>query len=119
MQPWTGAEQATLGARAQAHTSSMRMTGDANRMTSSHSWNVSGTMPKMLASTGTYKMRKCKPKETASAASSHGLIQGGIVSSELSCGAHVTISACRSGQCKKADRRSERCAHSRTVWFHL
>lgn len=63
----------------------MRQTGAAKSSTSAHSFADSGTIEKMAASAGTYRITQCSPNESAIAASSQGLLQGGICSSELSC----------------------------------
>lgn len=59
--------------------SSIMITGNATARTKSHSFKDSGTMPKILARNGTYRIKKCKPNETDMARRSQGLTQGGIV----------------------------------------
>ena len=65
-------------------TSSISMTGRERSRTKSHSLNDNGTMLKMSASHGTYRIRKCSPKDTAHASSKYGFLYGGICSKELS-----------------------------------
>ena len=62
----------------------MSHTGVEKSSTSAHSLASSGTMEKIRASAGTYKITKCSAKEDAIASRSHGLIQGGITNSEMS-----------------------------------
>lgn len=65
------------------------MTGRDKSNTKSHSLNDRGTMLKMSASHGTYRIRKCNPKDTAQASSKYGFLYGGICNSELSCRQHM------------------------------
>ena len=62
----------------------MSHTGVEKSSTSAHSLASSGTMEKMRASAGTYKIKKCSAKDENIANRSHGLIQGGITNSEIS-----------------------------------
>ena len=54
-------------------------TGKAHRTTNIHSLKLNGTMDKIVAKLGTYKITKCNPKETNIAMSKYGLIHGGEV----------------------------------------
>lgn len=55
----------------------MMHTGNAHNTTNIHSLKLKGTMEKIVAKLGTYKITKCNPKETNMAMSKYGLIQGG------------------------------------------
>ena len=65
-------------------TSSMSHTGAAAAHTNSHSLKSSGTMLKIVASAGTYRIRKWSANELNMARISHGLIHGGMTISEMS-----------------------------------
>jgi hypothetical protein len=62
----------------------MRMTGAASSSTSFHSSQLSDVMPKVAASVGTYRMRKCRPNDTAMATSRYGFDHGGTSSRDAS-----------------------------------
>mmetsp|Transcript_3298 Transcript_3298/g.12672 ORF Transcript_3298/g.12672 Transcript_3298/m.12672 type:complete len:490 (-) Transcript_3298:3254-4723(-) len=64
--------------------SSMMTTIEEKAKTRSHSLSVSGTIAKMSARSGTYMMRKWRPKDRAMASSKYGLTQGRCTRSETS-----------------------------------
>ena len=66
------------------NTSSMSHTGAAHAHTSAHSFASSGTMLKMVASAGTYRIKKCNAKDENIATISHGFIHGGMTKREMS-----------------------------------
>ena len=69
----------------------MMHTGNAHSTTNIHSLKLNGTMEKIVAKLGTYKITKCKPKETNMATSKYGLIQGG---DKAFAGAHLFCLFC-------------------------
>ena len=56
--------------------SSMSQTGEAAAHTRSHSFRSSGTMLKIVANAGTYRIKKCSANDENMARISHGLIHG-------------------------------------------
>mmetsp|Transcript_4653 Transcript_4653/g.9296 ORF Transcript_4653/g.9296 Transcript_4653/m.9296 type:complete len:105 (-) Transcript_4653:1038-1352(-) len=64
--------------------SSRMTTGKENNNTRSHSLIDSGTMEKVVAKVGTYRITKWRPNDTAIAMRSHGLDHTGTFKIELS-----------------------------------
>ena len=94
------------------------MTGNESSSTKSHSLSESGTMLKISAKKGTYRIKKCRPKDTAHASSRYGFLQGGICTRELSCNAACWMTESKNRVVQVPSQHADGVSQHSTVLQH-